>query len=52
MAQYKKSDGQTIETSLMNEVYLQRALEKAKKEGNDANVIVLEDEIKKRQQNS
>lgn len=48
MAQYKKSNGEIIDTIEMNDAYLQRAYEKAKREGNEANVEALEEELDSR----
>lgn len=51
MGIYISSKGVRSDTSTMDDVYLQRALAKAKQNGDTANIVVLEDEIKKRTTN-
>ena len=48
---YISSKGEQIETSTMNEKYLERALAKAQVENNQANVDALETEIASRASN-
>lgn len=48
MGIYISSKGIKVETSTMDDVYIQRALLKARSNGDDANVKALEDEIEKR----
>ncbi len=49
MSNYINSKGQAIDPKDMPIEYIERALAKAKRDGNDQNVKVLEDEIASRQ---
>ena len=48
MPTYKSSSGEETDTSTMAQSYLERALEKAKREGNEANVEALQEELDSR----
>lgn len=48
MSEYKKSSGETKDTSDMPTSYIERALAKAKREGNQSNVDVLQEELDSR----
>lgn len=49
MPTYISNSGEAKDTADMNEFYLARALAKAKAEGNEANIKVLEEELASRQ---
>jgi len=48
MGIYISSSGEQKETNEMAQSYLERALAKAKREGNDANVEILQEELDSR----
>lgn len=50
MPTYTSSDGTEKDTSTMSQSYLERALAKAKREGNEANVEALQAELDSRKQ--
>ena len=52
MPTYTNSKGESIDTSTLAQPHLQRALEKAKREGNQANITALEAELAIREGNN